>query len=224
MPKPLNGNGPRIMVFRFNYSTSKYCIDDVAHFGIAMHELMIATDPYACISGLVYITDLSQASANHFLQVTPNFCKKVVSFWERSMPLRIKSLYYINTSPPAQQFFKILFPLFSEKIRKRVWCIHQNNAIFLKPTFAFQIHIMGHDLTELHRDISLQYLPQDFGGELPSLEELTAEDDSKLWDDNKDFFKANANYGTDESLRPGKPLDIDGLFGVGGSFRKLNVD
>lgn len=83
---------------------------------------------------------------------------------------------------------------------------------------------MGHDLTELHRDIPLQYLPQDFGGELPSVEELTAEDDSKLWDDNKDFFKANANYGTDESLRPGKPLDIDGLFGVGGSFRKLNVD
>jgi len=46
----------------------------------------------------------------------------------------------------------------------------------------------------------------------------------KKMDYYNDFFKENANYGTDESLRPGKPIDFEGLFGIEGSFRKLNVD
>lgn len=73
------------------------------------------------------------------------------------------------------------------------------------------------------KDISAEYLPREYGGDLPSVKELSEEYD-KTWDANRAFFKANANYGTDEQLRPGKPLDIDGLFGLGGSFRKLNVD
>lgn len=82
---------------------------------------------------------------------------------------------------------------------------------------------MGHDIAELHQHIPPQYLPKDCGGELPSLDQIDNEA-LKIWDVYRDFFKANANYGSDENLRPGKPLDIDGLYGVGGSFRKLVVD
>lgn len=71
--------------------------------------------------------------------------------------------------------------------------------------------------------IPAEYLPLNYGGALPSVEQL-AQDYDKTWDANREFFKENVNYGTDESLRVGKPLDIDGLFGVGGTFRKLTVD
>ncbi|XP_075167487.1 clavesin-2-like [Haematobia irritans] len=204
LPKPLNETGPRIVVFRFDYPVDKYSIDDILQAGIAMHEVLIMEDPYACIHGLIYIIDYDHATASHYLQLTPNFCKKLVSFLEKSMPLRIKSLYYINTGTAAQQFFKILIPFLSEKMQKR-------------------LHVMGHNLDKMRQDLPPQYLPKDYGGELPSVQELAAEYD-KTWDKYREFFRANANYGTDEKLRPGKPLDIDGLFGVGGTFRKLNVD
>uniref|UniRef100_A0A1I8P613 CRAL-TRIO domain-containing protein n=1 Tax=Stomoxys calcitrans TaxID=35570 RepID=A0A1I8P613_STOCA len=204
LPIPLNGNGARIVVFRFDYPVNKYSIDDILQAGIAMHEVLMMHDPYAGIHGLIYIIDYGHATASHYLQLTPNFCKKLVSFLEKSMPLRIKSLYYINTAAAAQQFFKILIPFFSEKMQKR-------------------LHVMGHKLDEMLKDLPAQYLPKDYGGDLPSVQELAAEYD-KTWDNNREFFRANAYYGTDEKLRPGKPLDIDGLFGVGGSFRKLNVD
>lgn len=85
-----------------------------------MNELMLATDTNACISGLVYIVDYEQATANHYLQMTPNTCKKLVAFLEKSMPLRIKSIYYVNTSTAAQNFFKIFYPFLSDKIKQRV--------------------------------------------------------------------------------------------------------
>lgn len=82
---------------------------------------------------------------------------------------------------------------------------------------------MGNDLENLRNDIPSQYLPHNYGGELPTVEELAA-DFNKTWDATREFFKENANVGTDEHFRRGEPLDIDGLFGVGGSFRKLIVD
>lgn len=38
------------------------------------------------------------------------------------------------------------------------------------------------------------------------------------------YFKEEDNYGTDESKRAGKPKTSEDLFGIEGSFRKLNVD
>ncbi|XP_013105392.2 alpha-tocopherol transfer protein-like [Stomoxys calcitrans] len=204
LPKPLHETGPRIAFVRYNYSTKDYNIEDLTKLIVAMVELSIIHDPYICINGMVYIVDIGSASPSHFLQITPNYCKKSVSFIEKSMPLRIKSLYFINNSTAAQQAFRILIPLFSEKLQKR-------------------IHFIGHNLEELYSEIPIKYLPKEYGGELPSLESITAEYE-KTWDENHTFFQENAQYGTDETLRRGKPLDIDGLFGVGGSFRKINVD
>ncbi|XP_075164999.1 clavesin-2-like [Haematobia irritans] len=204
LPKPLNGLGPRIVAIRYNFSTDKYSIDDIFRQSCALHEVMMLKDPYACICGLIYIVDFSEATASHFLQMTPSFCKKIVTFLEKSMPLRIKSAYYIRTSGAAQQFFKILLPFFSEKLRQR-------------------IHVMGDDLEDLLKDIPPAYLPKDFGGDLPLLDELV-DDMDKLWDENRGYFETNALCGCDESLRPGKPMDFDGLFGVGGSFRQIVVD
>lgn len=120
LPEPINGTGPRAIVFQFNYSTKEYSMDDVFQAGSAMHEVLLVNDPYACIQGVVYIVDFGNATANHYMQMTPNFCKKLVSFLEKSMPLRTKAIYYVNTSTAAQQFFKMLFPFFSEKLRQRV--------------------------------------------------------------------------------------------------------
>ncbi|KAI8041322.1 hypothetical protein M5D96_005579 [Drosophila gunungcola] len=71
-----------------------------------------------------------------------------------------------------------------------------------------RLFVHGNKMDLLTEQIPLKYLPAEYGGENGSVPEIVAA----------------VNYGTDESLRPGKPIDFEGLFGIEGSFRKLNVD
>lgn len=47
---------------------------------------------------------------------------------------------------------------------------------------------------------------------------------NKIWDEFRDYFKENVNYGIDERLRLGEQLDNVEELGIGGSFRKIVVD
>lgn len=79
------------------------------------------------------------------------------------------------------------------------------------------------NISSLYERIPLKYFPKEYGGENGSVQQAV-EDYHKVWDEYRDYFKQNAEFGTDESLRPGKPIDFDGLFGMCGSFRKIEVD
>lgn len=89
--------------------------------------------------------------------------------------------------------------------------------------FSFQISINGQNYESLFNIIPKEYLPKHLGGDNGSFEQLHKDFEQK-WLEYADYFKENANYGTNELLRPGKPIDFDGIFGLGGSFRKLDVD
>lgn len=43
-------------------------------------------------------------------------------------------------------------------------------------------------------------------------------------EENRLFLMEQEKYRSDETKRPGKPKTADELFGIEGSFRKLNVD
>ena len=46
----------------------------------------------------------------------------------------------------------------------------------------------------------------------------------KKVEENRDFLMEQEKYRSDESKRIGKPKTADELFGMEGSFRKLNLD
>uniref|UniRef100_A0A1I8QDJ5 CRAL-TRIO domain-containing protein n=1 Tax=Stomoxys calcitrans TaxID=35570 RepID=A0A1I8QDJ5_STOCA len=203
LPTPLNDCGPRILFVRFNYSTDQD-IEKVLLPLNAMKENFMMNDPYAGIHGIVYVTDLAKATTGHLLQLTPGTVKRLMTYYEKSVPLRIKALCYINAPAAAEQFFKLLLSCISDKLKKRVV-------------------ICSKDISKIYDHIPQKYLPEEYGGSNGSLDKVCA-DYHKVWDESREYFKQNSEYGTDERLRPGKPLDFDGVFGTGGSFRKINVD
>ena len=86
----------------------------------------------------------------------------------------------------------------------------------------FQLFVHS-SLESLYQHIPKKLLPKDFGGETSSIAEIISHSLETV-DKYRAFFEDEAQYGTDESLRVGKPIDFDSLFGVQGSFRALNVD
>ncbi|KAH8242078.1 hypothetical protein KR026_000483, partial [Drosophila bipectinata] len=205
LPTPLNENGPRIGIWRMGLvPVDKYTILECMQVAQAMQEIAIMEDDHAIINGVVFIMDMKDATAAHLFQMTPAMAKKFTVFSEEALPLRVKSQHFINTITGFEQMFNIFKPLMSKKMQGRLF-------------------VHGNKMDLLTEQIPLKYLPKEYGGENGSAAEIVAEWEKKL-DAYSDFLQANANLGTDESLRPGKPIDFEGLFGIEGSFRKLNVD
>ncbi|XP_030380155.1 alpha-tocopherol transfer protein-like [Scaptodrosophila lebanonensis] len=205
LPKPLNDNGPRLAIMRSGlYSVDKYHIMDVMRVAQAMQEIAMMEDDYAIIKGVIFIMDMKGATPGHLFQMTPGMAKKMTVFSEEAVPLRPKAQHFIHTIPGFEQIFNMFKPMLSKKLQGR-------------------LYVHGNKMELLTEQIPLKYLPKEYGGENGSVEEIVAEWEKKF-DQYSDFFKENANYGTDERLRPGNPIDFDGLFGTEGSFRKLDVD
>ncbi|XP_037813925.1 alpha-tocopherol transfer protein-like [Lucilia sericata] len=205
LPTPLNGNGPRIGIMRMGlYPADKYNIEEVMTVASAMQEIVLLEDDYAVINGVVFIGDFEKATMAHMFQMTPSVAKKMTVFSEEAIPLRPKASHFINTPTGFEPVFNMIKPMMSEKQQKR-------------------LYVHGNKMDLLTNEIPLKYLPKEYGGENGCIADLTVEWEKKL-DDYRDYFKKNAEFGTDEKLRPGKAIDFDSMFGIEGSFRKLNVD
>lgn len=197
-------DGARVGIFRMgNAPADKYTITDVMRVGQAMQDITILEDDDALINGLIFIMDMKGATASHLFQMTPGMAKKHTAFTEQALPLRPRAQHFVNTIPGFDTIFNMVKPMMSKKQQGRLYVHGKMDSLF--------------------EHIPLQYLPKEYGGENGSMEELIAQMDKKF-DEYSDFFKENANYGTDETLRPGKPIDFEDLFGTEGSFRKLEVD
>ncbi|XP_075169010.1 alpha-tocopherol transfer protein-like isoform X3 [Haematobia irritans] len=204
LPNPLKGCGPRIFMSRFTFGPEEFSAPDVLRYGTALNEIAIMSDPYACIYGTIFLLDFDKATIAHLMIFTPSLVKKIIKFFESSLPLRIKGVFIINLSSYALSLFTMLLQYAPEKLRSR-------------------IYLCGTDTSVLEEQLPRKYFPVEYGGENGSLDQL-CQDFNKVWDEYREYFKQNAEYGTDESLRLGKKIDFDDDLGIGGSFRKLDVD
>ncbi|KNC21669.1 hypothetical protein FF38_09802 [Lucilia cuprina] len=195
LPTPLNETGPRIMLVRNGiYDPHKYDFMDIMRVGQAFNEILMWEDDYAIVNGFVHIADLKDWSKEHFFQATPSVMKKITVYSEEAMPLRPKASHIINAPSIFESVFNIFKPMMSEKQLNRMT-------------------IYGSNIEKMYEKIPLKYLPKEYGGENGSIPEILAEWEQKFLS-YRDYFIEDAKYGTDEQLRPGKPIDFDNLFGM----------
>ncbi|XP_037813924.1 alpha-tocopherol transfer protein-like [Lucilia sericata] len=205
LPMPLNGTGPRILYIRTgHYPTDKFSFADVMCVANALQELCMRDDDYCVVCGYVQILDMSEYSAAHMLQMTPTVVKKMSTFAEDAVPLRQKAIHIINMPSSYEKVFNMLKPLMPLKQQERM--------------FAH-----GSNLSSLYEHIPQKYLPQELGGENGSIEELTKEI-KENFSKQQDYFLDDHNYRVEEKLRVDKIINYDDVFGIEGTFRKLNVD
>lgn len=75
----------------------------------------------------------------------------------------------------------------------------------------------------MHKHIPKNLLPVEYGGENGTIQDLIEYWEKKILS-YRDFLLEDDTFGTDESKRVAVNKHADSLFGVEGSFRKLNVD
>ncbi|KAL7734718.1 hypothetical protein ACLKA6_011007 [Drosophila palustris] len=205
LPRPLHDNGPRIAIHRMGaYDPEKQSLIDINRAIGLMNQIVLNEDDYAIINGVIHIIDLANVKMAHISQMTPSYAKKMTVFQEEALPTRTKATHFINTPAGFDTVFNVFKPLMSKKQQGR-------------------LHVHGSSLETMFEQIHQKYLPAEYGGENGSYVALVKEWEERI-SAYRNYWVEEKNYGADESLRPGKPVDFESLFGMEGSFRQLNVD
>lgn len=198
-------DAPRVLLIRpAAYDPPRITIEEVIRVSTMANDIMMLEDDNFVIAGQVGILDLSNVTVNHFLQFTPSFVKKMTMMSQEASPLRQKGFHYINTPNGFELVFNMFKNFMSEKNKSR-------------------LYVHGSDLESLYKHVPRRLLPQEYGGEAGPIQNII-----DYWEQKiiayRDYFLEEDQYGTDEKKRPGRPKNAETLFGVEGSFRKLEVD
>eukprot|EP00090_Calanus_glacialis_P029305 TRINITY_DN47040_c0_g1_i1.p1 TRINITY_DN47040_c0_g1~~TRINITY_DN47040_c0_g1_i1.p1 ORF type:complete len:319 (+),score=84.77 TRINITY_DN47040_c0_g1_i1:28-957(+) len=180
-------------------------IEEVLMTSLAFYELACEDNTQGQVKGIVVLNDLGQATAQHAIMFNPVMAKKGITIWQEAYPARPKAMHFLNFPPVVQGVFTMMQGFLNEKMKKRN-----------------QVHQKG-DYTKLLEDVGAEVLPEEYGGSNGSVEEIQKAWVSKVMA-NKDWYKEQTKYKSDESKRPGKPKSHADIFGIEGSFRKLEID
>jgi len=162
-------------------------------------------DAQASICGIVLIQDMAGMTASHALKMNPVVAKKAMTVWQDAYPARPKALHFINMPPVIESVYKMFEGFQKEKMKARN-----------------HVHPKG-DLSKMQEDVGLDILPKEYGGTNGTIAELT-DYWVKQMDEKREWLIEQTQYKTDEAKRPGKPKLHSDIFGIEGSFRKLEID
>jgi hypothetical protein len=86
-----------------------------------------------------------------------------------------------------------------------------------------RIQVHGSNFESLCKVVPQHLLPSEYGGNAGSIQSINERWEKKLLE-NRDYFLEASQYGTDEKKRKGAPKNSESLFGIDGTFRKLEID
>jgi len=205
---PLPGydrKGRRVVLMRDGLVDPNDKVEDSFKMSTMVMTAAMEGDEQSEIMGIVLVMDMAGMTASHALRMNPVVAKKAMTVWQDAYPSRPKAMHFVNMPPVIESVFRMMQGLQKEKMRQRN-----------------HVHPKG-DMSAVLADLGPEVLPPEYGGSGSSVDELT-----KYWieqiEQKRDWLMAQSRYKTEEKLRPGKPKDHAELFGIEGSFRKLDID
>ncbi|XP_072936587.1 uncharacterized protein [Epargyreus clarus] len=183
---------------------SRHHLSDLVKMTFMITEILLLEDDNFSVAGEETLVDIKGIGMGLVSQWTPTLAKKIITCFEKAIPLRLKSIHLLNTPPGLETAYAIFRAFLGEKLKKRIFLHNQNYKA-------------------LYKEIPKRILPKEYGGEDGSVEELTDFWKTKV-ESYREWFLKEEKACSDETKRPGKPKTTSVLFGVEGSFRKLEVD
>ncbi|XP_050101255.1 alpha-tocopherol transfer protein-like isoform X2 [Anopheles aquasalis] len=103
--------------------------------------------PETQIGGLVVLLDMAGLGFAHARYLSPHLARKTVEVVQEAFPLRFKAFHVLHEPFYFDAVLAVLKPFLKDKIRRR-------------------IHLHGNSLSSLHKYISRDLLPAEYGGSL----------------------------------------------------------
>jgi len=203
---PLNGitkDGYRIMYGTLlDADPSRYIYNDIVKYSLMVCDVWFLTE--GTNNGYIYFTDASKLSFGHIARINPLGLKKYLYYIQEAAPIRLVGIHIINAPPAMELLMNMIKP-------------------FMKKEMIDMIHFHS-SLKSASEYIPVDVLPNEVGGKAGSIYELAEIQVKKLEDYREWFLMDEATGRVNEALRIGKSKSASDLFGMEGSFKKLDID
>ena len=203
---------------------TKHKYDDLNKCYFMIMEILIDQLDQCSVAGFITASNVEGATMAHVgLFSNPVQSKKAVTVFQEAYPIRPKAMHMMNLPSIMETVLNLFRSFMNDKMKARM-------------------QVGG--LSNLQADAGTDVLPEELGGNngklqdhignsivsifvvFPILIDLIwfSEYTLDLINEKKDWLKAQCEFKSDETKRSGKPKDYSEIFGMEGSFRKLNVD
>ncbi|CAG9559399.1 unnamed protein product [Danaus chrysippus] len=155
--------------------------------------------------GFVIIIDMNLATLSHIAKLDLMTIRQTLYFLQECMLVKLKEVHFLNAPPFMDKLMMVLKPFMKNSLL-RILQIHEINS---------QV---------IYKYVPKEAFPKECGGSYKDFKTLRDETIRRL-ENNKEFFKQENLRRVNESLRPnGKTKTIEDIFGIQGSFKKLDID
>lgn len=201
--KGLSKKGYSIIYSRFiDFDPTHFVHSEMEKSNGMVVDLWLRTE--GTVKGHVFLMDMQGSQMGHVSRMNPSIAKKSLLYVQDALPVRLKELHVMNVTPLFDVMLTICKP-------------------FVKKELLDMLHFHT-SLESLEEYIPLDILPNEAGGKAGPLSKFN-EDRMKLLTDFRDWFIEDEKSGrVNENLRPGKSKNAGEVFGVEGSFKKLDID
>ncbi|XP_015435212.1 PREDICTED: uncharacterized protein LOC107190840 [Dufourea novaeangliae] len=185
-----------------DYEPSHYIYND------GMKFLSMIVDLWLYIGGTtpghVILFDMKNVVFGHAARLSPMGLKKYLYYLQEALPVRLKGFHFMNITPVMDVILNMMKP-------------------FMKKELLDMLHTHT-TLDTVGKFLPVDALPNEAGGKAGPLQELHEKSVRALEANREYFLEEERTKRVNETLRPGKGKSATDLFGVEGSFKKLDID
>ncbi|CAH1118414.1 unnamed protein product [Phaedon cochleariae] len=178
----------------YHYGTQINCFDMITLLHLHQH---------GPAKGVIIVFDMKGFAFGHFLKVNVAYMKTFLYYLQEGMPIRFKSIQFFNIVPFMDKVLALMKPFMEREVAESL--------------------VMHTKIESLYKYVPQKILPEEYGGSSDTLEILHEKYRAQM-NENEDFFKFQESQIVDESKRLDKENYVGDIFGVNGTFKKLQVD
>ncbi|KAB0791327.1 hypothetical protein PPYR_03127 [Photinus pyralis] len=202
LPK-LTPEGYQIFYCKINNpDPSKYVFTDAIKYLETIFKLTILQK--GTLDGMIGVVDMEGYSLAHLAKVNLMVLKRLIVFVQEALPMKLAAAHFINAGTRLDKIFALMKPIMKKEIIE-------------------MIHIHSDYQKTLYKSLPLDCMPKDYGGSLGSVQEMRAATVEMVLN-NMDFIADEERKVADESKRPHPVTKFNELFGIEGTFKKLEID
>ncbi|CAF3559455.1 unnamed protein product [Adineta steineri] len=172
-----------IFVMRMGqYDPTIYSIDDVTRYAFAVTDIL-NSQPAAQLYGFIILLDFTNIRLQHITQFTPDRMRRYIDCWEKMYPVHLRQIHFYNYPAILNPFLYLFRLLYNGKLNNRIYCHSRSSDDSMKKS--------------LHVYVDPSLLPNEYGGQLDSIESDMNKTFIKWTQEHNDYLIQLEQYNVD---------------------------